>query len=81
MVASAFGLPLQKTRGYPEAMAQPKTSFNPSEYPRINKPLVDFDWGVSPFGDSDHFWREHPQMKETDGFYLDPGSTVGHLGP
>ena len=25
------------------------------------KPLVDFDWGVSPFsGDSDHFWREHP---------------------
>ena len=24
------------------------------------KPLVDFDWGVSPFrGDSDHFWREH----------------------
>ena len=26
----------------------------------MSKPLVDFDWGVSPFRDSDHFWREHP---------------------
>ena len=32
----------------------------------MNKPLVDFDRGVSPFsGDSDHFWREHPPNNGT----------------
>ena len=33
---------------------------------RINEPLVNFDWGVSPFrGESDHFWREHPPNNGT----------------
>ena len=40
---------------------------NPGEV----KPLVDFDWGVSPFsGDSDHFWREHPANSGTGLFIL-----------